>query len=141
MQVKIKRIDDALPLPGYQTAGAVAFDLYSREEIKIAPRSLALIPSNLIIETPPGYALILSARSSLAKKKGLTLANGIGVIDRDYCGPEDEIKISVYNFTDNDVAVEKGERVAQGMFARVDRGEWEEKEISQQSRGGFGSTG
>ena len=142
MQVKIKRIDSSLPMPAYQTPGSVAFDLYSRDNMTVPAKSIALIPSNLIIQTPPRYALILSARSSLAKKKGLMLANGIGVIDQDYRGPDDEIKISVYNFTDNEVSIEKGERIAQGMFVRVDQAEWKEvKSVEEASRGGFGSTG
>ncbi len=142
MQVKIKRLDTSLPLPEYQTPGAVAFDLYSREDLIVPAKNIALVPSNFIIEVPLSYALILTARSSLAKKKGLMLANGVGTIDNDYCGPEDEIKISVYNFTDSDVAITKGERLAQGLFMKIDQGEWEEvSEIKETSRGGFGSTG
>ena len=70
------------------------------------------------------------------------LANGVGTIDRDYCGENDEILISVYNFTDNQVLVEKGERVAQGMFVRIDQGNWNEVDkMAENDRGGFGSTG
>lgn len=142
MRVKIKRIDNSLPLPEYQTSGSVAFDLYSRDNMVVPAKTIALVPSNLIIETPVGYALILAARSSLAKKKGLMLANGIGVVDCDYCGPEDEIKISVYNFTEQEVKIEKGDRLAQGMFIKTDQAEWEEvDEINNANRGGFGSTG
>lgn len=142
MQIKIKRIDVSLPLPQYHTPGSAGFDIYAREDKTISAKSLALIPSNLIIETPAGHALIISARSSLAKKKGLMLANGIGIIDNDYCGPEDEIKISVYNFTENEVKIEKEERLAQGIFVKIEQGEWEETGgINMQSRGGFGSTG
>lgn len=142
MRIKIKRIDTSLPLPQYQTDGSVAFDLYSRENMIVPAKTFAWVPSNLIIETPPGYALIIAARSSLAKKRGLLPTNGIGVIDNDYCGPEDEIRISVYNFTDKDTNIEKGERIAQGMFMQMDKNEWEEVEIIKtKSRGGFGSTG
>ena len=142
MQIKIKRLDNSLPMPAYQTSGAVAFDLYSRENLSVPAKGIVLVPSNLIIETPRGYALIITARSSLAKKKGLMLANGVGTIDCDYCGPEDEIKLSVYNFTDQEVAIAKGERMAQGLFIKTDQAEWEEvNEIEKTSRGGFGSTG
>jgi dUTP pyrophosphatase len=141
MQVQIKRVDSSLPLPEYHTGGSAGFDLYSREDAVIPAKSLALLPSNLIICTPPGYALILAARSSLAKKKGLQMPNGVGVIDSDYCGPEDEIKLSLYNFTDSEVRVEKGERLVQGMFFKVEQGQWEEvKNLDNPSRGGFGST-
>lgn len=142
MKIKIKRIDNTLSLPAYQTTGAVAFDLYSREDLNVPAKSIVLVPSNLIIEIPRGYALIITARSSLAKKKGLMLANGVGTIDCDYCGPEDEIKISVYNFTDQEMAITKGERLAQGLFIKTDQAEWEEtNEMNNKSRGGFGSTG
>lgn len=142
MRITIKRIDQNFPLPEYKTDGAAAFDLYSRESVAIPAKSLARLPSNLIIETPSGYVLQLSARSSLAQKKGLMLANGVGVIDGDFCGPTDEILISVYNFTDYETVVEAGERIAQGMFLKVERGVFEESaEMQNNSRGGFGSTG
>jgi dUTP pyrophosphatase len=142
MQVKIKRIDTSLPLPEYQTSGAVAFDLSSRIDMAIAPKTIALIPTNLIIETPVGYMLTVVTRSSTPKKKGLLVPHGIGIIDQDYHGPKDEIMLQVYNFTDQEVIIARGERVGQAAFVRVDRGEWQEvSEIKETSRGGFGSTG
>jgi len=142
MQVKIKRIDKELPLPAYQTAGSAGFDIYARENTSIAPKTIALVQSNLIIATPPGYMLVVASRSSTPKRKGLMVANGIGIVDSDYSGPEDEVKILVYNFTENEVVVEKGERIAQGLFVKVEQGQWEEvDEMSAKTRGGFGSTG
>lgn len=142
MQIKIKRLDNTISLPQYHTPGSAGFDLSARIQTTIEPKQIVRIPSGLIIGTPVGYVLTLAARSSLASKKGLMLANGIGTIDSDYCGPDDEILISVYNFTDQTVIVEKGERIAQGMFLKVEQGEWlETEEISDKSRGGFGSTG
>lgn len=142
MQVKIKRLDKELPLPAYQTAGSAGFDIYARENTSIAPKAIALVPSNLIVATPPGYMLVVASRSSTPKRKGLMVANGIGIVDSDYSGPEDEVKILVYNFTENEVVVEKGERIAQGLFVKVEQGQWEEvDEMSAKTRGGFGSTG
>lgn len=142
MQVKIKRIDTSLPLPKYQTSGAVAFDLYSREDLTIAPKTVALIPTNLIIETPNGYMLTVVTRSSTPKKKGLLVPHGIGIIDQDYHGAKDEIMLQVYNFTDQEVTIGRGERVGQAAFVRVDRAVWEEvSKMPETSRGGFGSTG
>ncbi len=142
MNITIKRIDPSLPLPQYQTKGAVAFDLYARIEDVIKPKELKLIPTNLIIETPEGYMLMLAARSSLAKKKGLMMANSVGIIDQDYCGDTDEIGLMLYNFTDTDVSIEKGERLAQGMFVKIERGEWNEvQDMNTKNRGGFGTTG
>ena len=142
MQVKIKRIDTTLPLPEYQTSGAVAFDLYSRIDMSVAPKTIALIPTNLIVQTPVGYMLTVVTRSSTPKKKGLLVPHGIGIIDQDYHGEKDEIMLQVYNFTDQEVDITRGERVGQAVFVRVDRGQWEEvNEMKETSRGGFGSTG
>lgn len=142
MKVNIKRIDTTLPLPAYQTKGSVGFDFLAREEKTIPPGEIELIPANLIIQVPEGYSLILSSRSSTPRKFGLTKPHGIGVIDQDYCGPEDEIKIQVLNFSKTPTTVKRGERIAQGLFVRTDRLEFNEVEtITEESRGGFGSTG
>ena len=141
MKVKIKRIDKSLPLPVYQTKGSVGFDISAREDTVVPPKSVAIIPGNIIVETPPGYMLLLALRSSTPRKKGLHKPHGIGVIDNDYSGDNDEIGIQVYNSTDAEVKVEKGERVAQGIFVKIDKFEWEETDSMGKSRGGFGSTG
>lgn len=142
MKVKIKRIDTSLPLPVYETGGSVGFDVIARESLTIANGEIKLIPANVIIEVPEGYMLIVASRSSTPRKKGLTPPHGFGIIDHDYCGPEDEIKIQVYNFSGAPVTIERGEKIAQGVFVRIDKFEWEEvEEIRKDSRGGFGSTG
>jgi len=143
MAIKIKRIDSSLPLPEYKTKGSAAFDLYSREDLTIPALSWALAPSNLILEIPKGQGLIISARSSLAKHyPGLILANGIGLIDSDYCGPEDEIKISLYNFTSQEIKIKKGDRIAQAFLVKYQKYRFKEiEEIKNKNRNGFGSTG
>lgn len=141
MKVKIKRVDKSLPLPKYETDGSVGFDLLCRESAEIAPHEIALIPANIIVETPPGYMLMLCMRSSTPRKIGLMMAQSVGIIDNDYCGEEDEIKIQVYNFTDDTVTIERGSRIAQAIFVRVATLEWNEvEEMTESSRGGFGST-
>lgn len=142
MRVSIFRKDPSVPLPEYKTSGSVAFDLSPSEDTIIPPHEIRLLPTGLVICTPPGHMLVVAARSSTPLKKGLMVANGIGIVDQDYCGPEDEIKLSFYNFTDKPVEVKKGERLAQGLFLALDRIEWEEvKELNNKTRGGFGSTG
>jgi dUTP pyrophosphatase len=141
MKVKIKLIDKSLPLPQYQTSGAVAFDLYARQDLIILPNEVARIPTNLIIAVPAGHMLYLRDRSSTAKKKGLMVT--AGVIDQDFHGPEDELLFQVYNFTKQQVVIKKGERIGQGVFVKIDQAEWEEvigENIKSASRGGFGST-
>ena len=141
MNVKIQRLDKTLPLPMYETSGAVGFDFLARETTTVEPGAITLIPGNVIVETPKGYMLAVASRSSTPRKKGLTMPHGFGVIDQDYCGPEDEIKIQVYNFTNETVTIEKGDKIAQGMFVRVDTFSFEEvDQIKTESRGGFGST-
>ncbi len=140
MKVSIKRVDKSLPLPDYQSPGAVAFDLYSRIDTVIKPKTLERLPTNVIIAIPDGYMLEIKDRSSTLKKKGLLVSTGY--IDNDFCGEEDEILLQVYNITEDDVVIEKGERIGQGVFIKVDKSEWEEvDEMSNKSRGGFGSTG
>jgi dUTP pyrophosphatase len=141
LSVRIARLDPTLPLPAYETAGAVGFDLLARVETTVEPRGLARIPANVIVETPPGYMLLVAARSSLPGRRGLSVPHGIGVIDQDYSGAGDEILVQVYNFTDAPVTVARGERIAQGVFVRVDRARWEEADFAERpTRGGFGST-
>ncbi|MDA1316520.1 MAG: dUTP diphosphatase [bacterium] len=143
MNVKIKRIDTSLPLPTYQTPGSVAFDLYARLTTTVTPWKPTIIPANVVIEVPEGYFLMLSSRSSTPMKKGLMVANGIGVIDQDYNGDEDEIGVQVLNFTKKDVIISKGERIAQALLVKIAKVvEFDEVEqMSSTSRGGFGSTG
>jgi dUTP pyrophosphatase len=141
LNVNIKRVDPALPLPTYATTGSVGFDLICRQDTEVAPSRLARIPGNVIIETPPGYMLLLTMRSSTAKRKGLLIPNGVGVIDQDYCGEGDELMVSVYNFRDEAVSVLRGERIAQGIFLPIARVAWNEVEQMGYGRGGFGSTG
>lgn len=141
MKVRIKRLDKELPLPIYETDGSVGFDLVAREETTIEPGRIELVPGNVIVEVPKGYMLAVASRSSTPRKKGLTPPHGFGIIDHDYCGPKDEIKIQVYNFSNEAVTIARGEKIAQGVFVRVDKFEWEEvEEIRNDSRGGFGST-
>jgi dUTP diphosphatase len=141
LHITIKRIDTSLPLPAYATAGSVGFDLFCREDTEVAPRTLGFIPANVIVQTPPGYMLLLTMRSSTPRRKGLLIPQGIGIIDQDYCGEGDELIVQVYNFRDEAVTVKRGERIAQGIFIPVMRATWNEVDQMGKARGGFGSTG
>jgi len=142
MQVRIQRKDTSLPLPRYESGGAVGFDLITRETTTIEPHAIALIPGNVIVCVPEGYALIIVPRSSLPRKKALVCPHSIGIIDQDYHGADDEVLVQVQNISDEPVIVERGERIAQGIFVKVETAEWDEVEShGKESRGGFGSTG
>jgi dUTP pyrophosphatase len=131
-----------VPLPQYESDGAAAFDLAAAGDVTIQPGQVALIPTGLVIEVPPGMFLGIFARSSTPLKRGLMVANGVGIVDPDYCGPDDEVKIAVLNFTSAPVRVAAGDRIAQGMLLPVNRVTWDETQVLREdSRGGFGSTG
>ena len=140
--VRIRRLDASVDLPAYATDGSAAFDLAASTDTTIAPGEVRLVPTGLVIEVPEGMFLAVFARSSTPLKRGLMIANGVGVVDSDYCGPTDEVKIPTLNFTAAPVQVSKGERIAQGILLPSPRVEWEEVgELSNASRGGFGATG
>lgn len=142
MKVSIQRIDETLPLPKYESAGAVGFDFVTRETTVIEPHTIALVPGNIVVAVPEGYALMIVPRSSLPRKKALVCPHSVGIIDQDYHGDGDEILVQVQNFSDEPVTVERGERIAQGLFVKVDIAEWEEVDgHGKDGRGGFGSTG
>lgn len=141
LTVAFKRFDKSLPVPEYKSSGAAAFDLYARETVTILPQSIGYIPLNIAIQVPKDHWALVSARSSL-HKRGLFLANGIGVGDHDFCGPEDEYKAPVFNFTKEAVTVERGERVVQMIILQRDVVDLVENEdFTGKSRGGFGTTG
>ncbi len=142
MLVSVHRLDASVTLPRYETAGAAGFDLAASADLTIAAGEVALVPTGLVIRVPSGHFLGVFARSSTPLKRGLMVANGVGVVDSDYCGPKDEIKIQVLNFTDAPVEVKKGDRIAQGVIVPFVRAEWQEvSEAPGDTRGGFGSTG
>ena len=142
MDVRITRLDPAVALPEYQTGGAAGFDLASSADMTVQPGEVALVPTGLVIEVPAGYVLGIFARSSTPLKRGLMVANGVGIVDADYCGPTDEIRIEVLNFTAAPVTIARGDRLAQGVFVPYARADWKEAaQIARPDRGGFGATG
>ena len=141
MKIRIKRFDKELPLPEYKTDGAAAMDCYAREDATIDADSLGYVPLNVAIEPPRGHFVFVAARSSL-HKRGLFLANSVGIGDEDFSGDEDEYKAALYNFTDTPVEIKRGERLIQIMVLPFDRVEWEEvASLDNESRGGYGTTG
>ena len=142
MKIQIQRIDTALPLPTYATAGAVAFDVITRETTVIEPGAIGLIPGNVIVKVPEGYMLMIAPRSSMPRKKGLVFPHSIGILDQDYHGPNDELMVQVQNIATEPVTIERGERIAQAVFVKIEKAEWEEVDgHGAETRGGFGSTG
>src|SRR5918995_5911562 len=125
MRLKIKRLQHAVGLPEPATGGAAGFDLAAATDIEIPPRSIRLVGTGLVIAVPDGHFLGIFARSSTPLKRGLMVANGVGVVDADYCGATDEVKIQVLNFTNDTVRVGRGDRLAQGIVLPSPQIEWQ----------------
>ena len=142
LKIRIHRLHADAVIPQYQTAGSAAFDLAAAGRVTVAAGEVRLVPTGLVIEVPAGMFLGIFARSSTPLKRGLMVANGVGVVDSDYCGPEDEVKIAVVNVTANPVIIEPGDRIAQGILLPAPRVTWDEVDRPRTgSRGGFGATG
>ena len=134
---------EGLEMPSYATAGAAGCDLRAAIEapLLILPGGRARIPTGLAVAIPEGYEGQVRIRSGLAHDKGLLVVNAPGTIDSDYRG---EIRVIVANLGSEAVTLERGERIAQLVFAPVARARFEkvsELPASQRGEGGFGSTG
>jgi dUTP pyrophosphatase len=141
MQISIRRLSPDAPIPEYKTPGACGFDIAVIEEKTLAPGERHIFRTGLGVSVPPGHVLLLVSRSSNAKK-GIRLANGIGTIDQDYCGPTDELHCALHNFGNEPYTVQKGERLVQGLIIPVVKATFiESTELSESNRGGFGTTG
>ncbi len=139
--VKIKLFDKDLPVPQYQSKLAAGFDFHSRFDVLLPAQAVTIVKTGIAVSYPQEYWLMVAARSSL-HKINLQLVNGVGVVDPDYRGDNDEIGLLIYNFGDKEVMIKKGYRLAQGIlipriladFTIVD-------ELGHPDRGGLGSTG
>ena len=130
-------------IPQKATAGAAGMDLCAclEQDITINPGERSKIPCGIAAEIPEGYGAFVFARSGLAIKHGITLSNGVGVIDSDYRG---EICVGLSNIGSEKYTIQHGDRVAQLVILKVENVAINEVEkISETTRGtgGFGSTG
>jgi dUTP pyrophosphatase len=142
MRLQIKLVDPSMPPPEYKSSGAVAFDLYSRLNLTIGPGQINIVPTNVIVRVPENYMLLVASRSSTPLRTGLVLANGVGIIDQDYCGDEDEIGLQFWNTSNKKVKIAKGERVGQAVLVRIARvTKFTTMKKRAKGRGGWGSTG
>jgi len=141
MKLLIKRFDKSLPLPVHKTPGAVAVDLCSRIDLDIKSKEIAYIPMNVAIKIPDGYFVLLAPRSS-THKLGIQQINSVGIVDRDYCGDNDEFLFAVRNFSDSLVHINKGDRLCQLLLIKCEKFEFDEiNSMADPTRGGFGTTG
>lgn len=145
MNLKIKRLRPGAHMPGRATAGAAGVDLRACCDecgITLEPLERALVPTGLAIELPgKNYVALVFARSGLALRQGLAMANGVGVIDSDYRG---ELQVPVVNLSDSAFHIANGERIAQLLVMPVevpDMIEFDSLSDTERGPGGFGSTG
>ncbi len=153
MELKIKalspKIGADIPLPSYATAGSAGMDLRACIDAPLylpgtasGISNAALVPTGIAIELPgPGYVALVFARSGLAVKQGITLSNGVGVIDSDYRG---EVKVALTNLGAKPYTIQPGERIAQLVILPVEQAQVTvvpELDDTDRGAGGFGSTG
>jgi dUTP pyrophosphatase len=133
---------DGAIMPTRATSVSVGLDIAICEDVTIPARGHKLAPTGLIMAPPENMWLMLVGRSSLIKR-GLILGNAVGIIDPDYCGPDDEIRLSLFNVTDEAVHVVAGSRLAQAIVLplHIVNTEQMESDTYENSRGGFGSSG
>lgn len=142
VQVMINVIHPDALLPTYGTDHSAGFDLAPIEPVRLFSGESILAPLGLIIKAPADHMLMIAPRSSTFKKWGVTLANTVGIVDEDYCGPDDELKLFLHNPGDKRVDIPAGTRLAQGIFVPVTRAEFiPVNGALAKSRGGWGSTG
>jgi dUTP pyrophosphatase len=132
-------------IPTYATIRSVGCDLYCCEDITINPNNVGLVRTGLIVKPPMGYWYEICIRSSIpVKNPGLVLANGVGIIDPDYTGPNDEVKVAILNTSNKECKFIKGHRIAQLILREALQPGIEEifiDQVTKSSRGGFGSSG
>ena len=142
MKVKINRLVPHAKMPTRATRGSGAYDIYSTDELLLAPEGRYAFGTGLAMEIPDGFVALVCPRSGLAIKNGVTVLNAPGVVDSDYRG---EVKAIVINHDLREpLQVSKGDKIAQLLFVKAEEVEFEEAEelsSTQRGTGGFGSTG
>ncbi len=147
MKLQIKVISDKIgkdiPLPYYATDGAAGLDLHACIDgpVVVPADGEAFIPTGIAAAIPEGYVGIMAVRSSMGIRHGITMTNGIGVIDSDYRGP---MSVGLHNYRGVDYVVEPGDRIAQLVVVPVLHPEIkvvEDLPETARGAGGFGSTG
>lgn len=129
-------------LPSYESEQAAGADIraYLKQEEIIRPGERKLIPTGLFIGLPEGCEVQIRPRSGLALKHGVTVLNAPGTIDSDYRG---EIGVILINLGDKDFTIKNGDRIAQMVVSKHERGEFINRWLDKTNRGsgGFGHTG
>lgn len=137
------KVDLTLESPSYGTQHSVGLDLPARETVRLQYGEYALIPLNLVVKPPEGYFCLLVPRSSTYGKRGLLMANSVGIIDPDFCGPADELGALVVNMHPQQLptVVRRGDKLFQLLLLPALRPTLQfVSDPMGPSRGGVGST-
>ena len=140
LKIKIKKIS-GVKTPSYAHKGDSGVDLYATEDYLLKPMERKLVSTGIKIEIPHGYEAQVRPKSGLAIEHGISHANSIGTIDSGYRG---EIKIPMINFSDKPYKIEKGKKIGQMVFMKIEEAVFEEVdelEKTARNESGFGSTG
>lgn len=140
---KISKSYDDIPFPSYATSGSSGLDVRAAidKPIILEPGKFTLVPTNLSIEIPIGFEIQVRPRSGLAAKHGIGILNSPGTVDSDYRG---EIKVILFNFSEQNFEIKRGDRIAQLVIAEVIMANIIESDTLKESErgiGGFGHTG
>lgn len=141
IQVVIQRLRLHAVIPAYAHPGDAGMDLYAAEDLTLGPGERALAPTGIAVAIPDGYEGQVRPKSGLALKQGLSVLNTPGTVDAGYRG---EVGVVLINLGRETVEVRRGQKIAQMVFAKVERASLEVVEkLDESSRGagGFGSTG
>jgi|TARA_Y100000031_G_scaffold130274_1_gene149858 dUTP pyrophosphatase len=140
LKIKMQKVAD-VPTPSYAHKGDAGVDLYAAEDCTLKPMERKLVPTGLKMEIPVGYEGQVRPKSGLSINHGITQVNCTGTIDSGYRG---EIKVPLINLSNSEYKIEKGKKIAQIIFAKVEEVVFEETEqLTETTRAhnGFGSTG
>jgi dUTP pyrophosphatase len=143
IEVKIKTTENGV-IPKYATEGSSGFDLVASQDAVLYPNEPVLVPTGIMVELPDDTEIQIRPRSGLALKKTITVLNAPGTIDADYRG---EIAVILINLSNEVRTISKGDRIAQGVLAKVEKAVFkiiengEELRATERGVSGFGSTG
>jgi len=141
MRIPLKRLDPELPVPGHAHPGDGGVDLHAREAVTLEPGERAIVPTGVAVAVPVGHAGLVTPRSGLAARSGLSVVNGPGLLDSGYRG---EIKVILINLGQEAIEISRGDRIAQLVVVPVATQEFvvvDDLPESTRGEGGFGSTG
>lgn len=139
MKIKVKKLVSDAKIPKFSLEGDAAMELYSIEDVTIEPGDKISCRTGVAIKIPQGYAGLIWDKSGISHKAGIKTLGG--VIDSNYTG---EWKVGMVNLGKEKFKIEKGQKIAQVIFQKIEAPEVEEVEQLEETNRGegrFGHTG